>query len=108
MIDRKKLVEGLEYCIKAMDKNCPMACPFFQECFSVFKSTEPFYPIMRAALDFLKEEELKEDRTDWIHHVYRCGNKEYECSWCHWTSGTNSDYCPNCGTRMDRTVDMDD
>lgn len=80
MIDREKVIKGLEYCIEAKDKNCPMECPFFDKCFSVFESTEPFYPIMRAALDLLKDEERKEDRTDWIHHIYRCGNKEYECS----------------------------
>ena len=60
MIDRKELIEGLEYCIEAKGKNCPMACPFFKKCFSVFNSIEPFYPIMRAALDLLKEQEPKQ------------------------------------------------
>ena len=61
MIDRKTLIEGLECCIEANGKNCPMACPFFKKCFSCFESSEPFYPIMSAALELLKEEELKDE-----------------------------------------------
>ena len=64
MIDKAKVIKGLEYCIDANGKNCPMACPFFQKCFSCFESTEPFYPIMRAALELLKEQEVRELTVD--------------------------------------------
>lgn len=76
MKERKKLIEGLEYCIEAKDKNCPMACPFFKDCFSVFTSTEPFYPIMRAALEFLKEQEAIIRCKDCKHFLAdkTCGN----------------------------------
>jgi len=78
MTERETILEGLECCIEANGKNCPMACPFFKECFSVFKSTEPFYPIMRAALDLLKEEP----------DIVRCK----ECKYCESPNATR-DWC---------------
>ena len=57
-------------------------------------------------LELLKK--LTTASTTWVCHLYRCGNKRYECSWCHGTSWTPSDYCPDCGTRMAEVVNMDD
>lgn len=70
MRDKKELIEGLEYCTKAKDKNCPMACPFFKECFSGFTSTEPFYPVMHAVLEFLKEQEPITGETSDGYHTF--------------------------------------
>ena len=95
MIDRKKLVEGLEYCIEANGKNCPMACPFFDKCFSCFESSEPFYPIMHAALEFLKEQEAKPA----VVTTNAYGTKFYHCPKCNRDlyAYPRQRYCSQCG-----------
>lgn len=57
-------------------------------------------------LELLKN--LTTASTTWVCHLYRCGSKRYECSWCHGTSWKASNYCPDCGTRMAEVVNMDD
>lgn len=57
-------------------------------------------------LELLKK--LTTASTTWVCHLYRCGSKRYECSWCHGTSWKASNYCPDCGTRMAEVVNMDD
>lgn len=46
-------------------------------------------------------------RGHWIKHGYACGKAEFECSHCHeieWRAN-ETDYCPNCGARMEITND---
>lgn len=95
MIDREKVIKGLECCIDANGKNCPMACPFFQKCFPTFESTEPFYPIMRAALDLLKEQEAEQP----IVHENSYGWKFYYCPKCkqEFYQNRKQAYCDKCG-----------
>lgn len=57
-------------------------------------------------LELLKK--LTTASTTWVCHLYRCGSKRYECSWCHGTSWKASNYCPDCGTKMAEVVNMDD
>ena len=54
MSDREKTIAGLEYCIGSDDGNCPIDCPFYDECFSI-NGSNPFVPALRAALQVLKE-----------------------------------------------------
>lgn len=46
-------------------------------------------------------------RGHWIKRGYACGEAEFECSHCHeieWRAN-ETDYCPNCGARMEITDD---
>ena len=46
-------------------------------------------------------------RRHWIKRGYACGKAEFECSQCHeieWRAN-ETDYCPNCGARMEITND---
>lgn len=46
-------------------------------------------------------------RGHWIKRGYACGKAEFECSQCHeieWRAN-ETDYCPNCGARMEITND---
>nr|DAU65953.1 MAG TPA: zinc-ribbon containing domain protein [Caudoviricetes sp.] len=44
-------------------------------------------------------------RGHWIKRGYACGEAEFECSHCHeieWRAN-ETDYCPNCGAKMEIT-----
>lgn len=46
-------------------------------------------------------------RGHWIKRGYACGDAEFECSHCHeieWRAN-ETDYCPNCGAKMEITND---
>ena len=46
-------------------------------------------------------------RGHWIKHGYACGEAEFECSHCHeieWRAN-ETDYCPNCGAKMEVSND---
>ena len=105
MTDKAKVIKGLEYCIDANGKNCPMACPFFQKCFSTFESTEPFYPIMRAALDLLKEQEalpiVYQTNEYTGFPVARCPScGEYLVQFHSGVDGKESRFCYYCGQEV--------
>lgn len=42
-------------------------------------------------------------RGHWIKRGYACGKAEFECSHCHETEwrANETDYCPNCGAKME-------
>lgn len=45
-------------------------------------------------------------RGHWIKRGYACGEAEFECSHCHeieWRAN-ETDYCPNCGAKMEGIV----
>lgn len=31
MVDREKLIKGLETCIKCIDRDCPIGCPYHEK-----------------------------------------------------------------------------
>lgn len=46
-------------------------------------------------------------RGHWIKRGYACGEAEFECSHCHeieWRAN-ETDYCPNCGAKMEVSND---
>lgn len=46
-------------------------------------------------------------RGHWIKRGYACSEAEFECSHCHeieWRAN-ETDYCPNCGAKMEITND---
>ncbi len=95
MTERETIIKGLKYCIEANGKNCPMVCPFFKECFSVFKSTEPFYPIMRAALEHLIREAIPIDTM--VIGTVNGDIEVYCCRNCRTVLTPSFHFCPNCG-----------
>lgn len=109
MIDREMIVKGLECCAKWMDKDdidACNSCPYHKN-FN-YDDHGCLAEVNNDAIFLLKEQEQTAESTPWICHLYRCGDKRFECSWCHGTSWKASDYCPDCGTRMAEEVDMDD
>ena len=58
MTDREKVIKGLECCIGSDNGDCPIDCPFYDECFST-SGSNPFVPAMRAALQVLKKQKAE-------------------------------------------------
>lgn len=57
MPDRKKVIEGLDICLKNIESpDCPSNCPYFSDC-SKYENRVVFQPLMRNALALLKEQE---------------------------------------------------
>ena len=100
MTDREKIVKGLEYHLKELSvgKTC-YECPYCGD-------NPCEIHLISDALTLLMEQTAVS--TTWVCHLYRSGDKRFECSWCHGTSWKPSDYCPDCGTRMAEVVNMDD
>lgn len=95
--DREKVIKGLEE-----------ISDYF---FSVYRHSEDREEIDKAKdrCDAVEDAiALLGEQTTWMCHLYRCGDKRFECSRCHGTSWKDSDYCPDCGTRMSRVVKIDD
>lgn len=61
MTDKERIIKGLECCVESDDKACPMVCPFYKECLT---DDFPYIPLIRAALEFLKEQEVRELSMD--------------------------------------------
>lgn len=102
MIDREKVCKELESLRDICNAKSNMAIGKGKVAWAGYANTAD------DALALLKEQEQIPDTTTWVQHLYRLGSKRFECSHCHGTSWRPSDYCPDCGTRMERTVDMDD
>jgi hypothetical protein len=91
MPDREKVINGLETCIKYIDRECPISCPYHEIC-TKYDGRVVVQPVLRDALALLKELE-------------RTGHWEGpECSSCHGILIGNvfprPRYCPNCGAHM--------
>lgn len=56
MIDKEKVIIGLEVCLKNTDQqDCPTDCPYLSDC-SKYEDRVIFQPLMRDALALLKEQ----------------------------------------------------
>ena len=59
MIDKEKVIKGLEVCLKNIDQqDCPNDCPYLIDC-SKYGNRVIFQPLMLDALALLKEQEAK-------------------------------------------------
>ena len=56
MPDREKVIKGLETCIKYIDRECPIGCPYHEIC-TKYEGRVVFQPVLRDALTLLKEQE---------------------------------------------------
>ena len=56
MVDREKVIKGLECCFRSIGKACPMECPYRVEC--LMQDDEyNMYSVMHDALKLLKEQQ---------------------------------------------------
>ena len=63
MVDREKVLKGLECCSESISKACPMECPYRVECL-MQDDTSHMYSVMRDALELLKEHEAQIERLE--------------------------------------------
>lgn len=54
MADKEKVIKGLETCIKYIDRECPIDCPYHEICTN-YEGRVVFQPVLRDALALLKE-----------------------------------------------------
>lgn len=108
MIDREKVIKGLEVCLKNIDQqDCPNNCPYLNDC-SKYENRVMFQPLMRDALALLKEQEAKKGTWQWkIHGKPQSGGTlgEAICDQCGESTYATAvkgalNYCPNCGANM--------
>ena len=106
MADREKVIKGLETCIKYIDRECPIWCPYHEIC-TKYEGRVVFQPVFRDALDLLKEQE-----AEWVYGEDETGVDGWHCSECNffepWFYDFEADidfikryeHCPKCGRRM--------
>jgi len=58
MIDKEKVIKGLENCIKYIDRACPIGCPYYEMC-TKYEGRVVFQPVLRDAFKLLKEQDDK-------------------------------------------------
>ena len=77
MSDREKVIKGLETCIKYIDRDCPIDCPYYETC-TKYEGRVVFQPVLRDALALLKEQEAE------IEHMKRpdCEHAEHDGTGC--------------------------
>lgn len=74
MVDREKVIKGLECCIEKLDTvvnrthgfNCT-ACPYYQKCEAI--NSLVGLPLARDALALLKAQEPQDDDADFMTHI---------------------------------------
>ena len=107
-IDREKVIKGLETCIKYIDRECPIGCPYHEIC-TKYEGRVVFQPVLRDALALLKEQKAE---AKWIYGEDETGVDGWYCSECNffepWFYEFTEDidfirfygHCPKCGRRM--------
>ena len=104
--EKRKLIQILDCCIEDDCERCPITYkggPCVPGCGRMPCSVRIPLFVVRETIEVLKEDQTIKSAT-WVQHLYRLGSKRFECNWCHGTSWKPSDYCPDCGSRMDETV----
>jgi len=68
MTDREKVVKGLDICINAIHTDCPIGCPYYEQC-TKWENRYVFQPMLRDALALLKEQETVVRCKDCKHYM---------------------------------------
>lgn len=93
MIDREKVLNGLECCSKSIGKACPLECPYRDECMMQDDGLH-MYSVIHDALELLKQEEEVPVKRCRVHpnarYPFSCGN-------CGSYLMPNWIACPMCG-----------
>jgi len=97
MADREKVIKGLETCIKYIDRECPIGCPYYEIC-TKQEGRVVFQPVLRDAFELLKEQETESTGRCRVFQCKKCGygiddifvndEEKYQIA---------PRYCPNCG-----------
>ena len=76
MVDKSKVIKGLETCIKHIDRECPIGCPYHEIC-TKYEGRVVFQPVLRDALSLLKEQEKKQITLNKKHVITWRRNDEF-------------------------------
>ena len=88
MIDREKVINGLEHCRKTSCESCPYNRSLNQICLIV--------EMLSDALELLKEQEAVKPVFDCEEPTLRIG--QFHCGYCRQSFGiSHYRYCPFCG-----------
>ena len=55
MTNSNKVIKGLETCIKYIDQDCPIDCPYYELC-TKYEGRVVFQPMLRDTISLLKEQ----------------------------------------------------
>lgn len=92
MIDKEKVLKGLE-CCSTPGKPCRKNCPYSEECFET--DGEGITHLCSDALELLKDEPLP------VLNVGKCGIYFGDCPHCgKRVTKKNTSYCPYCGRKV--------
>lgn len=75
-MDKEKVIKGLETCIKYIDRECPIGCPYHEIC-TKYEGRVVFQPVLRDALSLLKEQEKKQITLNKKHVITWRRNDEF-------------------------------
>ena len=87
MLDREKVIKGLELCLKTINEpDCRKECPYYEAC-QKYEGRVVFQPLMRDALALLKEQKdgeikgaIEETRSEWPNETLPLSrNETREC-----------------------------
>lgn len=98
MIDREKVIRGLEHCIEC---ECNSDCPYYGSC---GEAGAP--PVLYDALDVLKEQDEGiapiVSTTKQKEFADRIGLavSDFWCGECHFNLVGHPKFCPNCGRKV--------
>ena len=94
MIDKDKVLKGLECCSESISKACPMECPYRVECL-MQDDTSHMYSVMHDALELLKDE------PSLVLNIVKFNCYHGDCPACGKRIHYNfTKYCPRCGKRV--------
>jgi len=102
MADIEKTIKGLDTCIKHIDHECPIDCPYYEKC-TKYEGRVVFQPLLRDTLTLLKQQKAVEPILEQDFMV--CGVCGHEVIWQKmlgdgiW-SDEKLDYCPHCGQKV--------
>ena len=103
MADLEKAIKGLETCIKYIDRECPIWCPYHEVCTKRVGHVV-LQPLFIDALDLLKEKEPKaieyHDNPFTGLPVAHCPNCERYAQQFYASVEEETHYCPWCGQEV--------
>ena len=98
MVDREKVIKGLECCAEA---KCEV-CPYEEQCFG--EEICVCSPMAKDMLELLKAQEVSDTNVGkWTTERTQEHDGEWYCSECGYEPIVMSDdmkYCPGCGRKM--------
>ena len=101
MVDRKKVLKGLQCCVHSEDTGeCPDECPYYDKC---WVDEDLYVSLHKDALELLKEQEPVKpvvNRDEWVCGY--CGTELERQKLIHPNAIFHEifEYCPQCGKKV--------